>query len=157
METSIIVAIIGACVALLGILVTASIGFLTWSRNIKYQILKDERERLEKKSDFILEKYSDALLNNSINAKLVALLMYEFPKNVYEEFEKARKTGVFSTDDKKLKSEAMFTMTFEISKAVRDYNQKIQQTSEFIDKKFALKQFNEIISTFPSVMNIIVK
>ena len=86
METSIIVAIIGACVALLGVLITASIGFLTWSRNIKYQILK---------------QYSDSLTNNSINAKLVALIMYEFPKNVNNEFEKARKLGAFSNDDER--------------------------------------------------------
>ena len=155
METSIIVAIIGACVALLGVLITASIGFLTWSRNIKYQILKDERERLEKKSDFILEQYSDSLTNNSINAKLVALIMYEFPKNVNDEFEKARKLGVFSSDDEKMKKEAMFNMTFEISKAIRDYNKKIQQTSEFVDKKFALQQFNEIIKTFPKIIRYI--
>jgi len=155
METSIVVAIIGATVALFSVLVTALIGFLTWSRNIKYQILKDERERLEKKSDFLLEKYSDALINNVLNAKLVALIMYEFPKNVNEEFEKARKLGVFSTDEKLIKSEAMFNMTFEISKAIRDYNTQIQQTSEFIDKKFALKQFNEIIKTFPNIMKFV--
>ena len=152
METSIIVAIIGACVALLGMLITASIGFLTWSRNIKYQILKDERERLEKKSDFILEQYKDSLINNSINAKLVALIMYEFPKNVNDEFEKARKLGAFSNDNEKIKKEAMFSMTFEISKAIRDYSKKIQQTSEFVDKQFALQQFKEIIKIFPKII-----
>ena len=38
--------IVIALIALFGVLITAIIGFLTWSRNIKYQILKDQRERL---------------------------------------------------------------------------------------------------------------
>ena len=78
--------------------------------------------------------------------------MYEFPKNLNEEFQKSQESGVFSNNDKQLKKEALFNMTFEISKAIRNYSQQIQQTSEFVDKKIALKQFNEIIKTFPNIL-----
>jgi hypothetical protein len=141
--------IIVALVALFGVLVTASIGFLTWSRNLKYQILRDERDRLEKKGDFILEKFSECLAENKINAKLAALINFEFPKNVAEEFEKSVESGVFSTQDESKKKEAFFNMAYEISKAIRDYNIKIQRTSEFVDKQFAFKQLSEIAKIIP--------
>lgn len=136
-------------VALFGVLITASIGFLTWSRNLKYQILKDERDRLEKKGEFILEQYSKCLEENLINGRLAALIYHEFPKNVAEEFQKSIDDGVFLTDNETKKKEAYFNMAFEISKAIREYNIKIQQTNEFVDKQFALKQLSEIIKLVP--------
>jgi hypothetical protein len=143
-------AIIVALIALIGVIITAIIGLLTWSRNIKYQILKDERDRLEKKGEFILEKYSECLRDNSINARLAALINFEFPKNVAEEFERAIEKGVFTSDSEKDKKGAYFNLAFEISKAIRDYNIKIQQTSEFVDKKFVLDQLTDILKTFPN-------
>lgn len=145
-------AIVAALIALVGVLITAIIGFLTWSRNIKYQILKDERDRLEKKGEFILEKYSECLKENSINGRLAALINFEFPKNVAEEFERAIERGAFSSDNEKDKKEAYFNLAFEISRAIREYNIKIQQTSEFVDKKFAIDQLTEILKTFPNFL-----
>jgi hypothetical protein len=148
------VTIIVALIALVGVLITAIIGFLTWSRNIKYQIIKDERDRLERKGEFILEKYSECLKEKSIDGRLAALINFEFPKNVAEEFEIAIKNGVFSSDNQKDKKEAYFNLAFEISKAIRDYNIKIQQTSEFVDKKFVLDQLTEILKIFPNYLKI---
>jgi hypothetical protein len=143
------ISIVVSFIALFGVIITALIGFLTWSRNLKYQILKDERDRLEKKGEFVLDQYAKCLGDNSINAKLAAVLMYEFPKNVAEEFEKWRQDGVFSSDDEQKKKRAYFNIAFEISKAIRDYNKKIQQTNEFVDKQFALKQLTEIVKMIP--------
>lgn len=143
-----------ALIALLGVLLTAIFGFLTWSRNLKYQILKDERDRLEKKGDYVLEKYQNCLTENSIDGKFAALVQLEFPKAVGDEFYRALESGVFSSDDKNKKAKAYFNMAYEISKVVRDYNVRIQQTSEFVDKKFALEQFIKIADTFPTYFKL---
>ncbi|WP_287817743.1 hypothetical protein [Idiomarina sp.] len=54
MDNTIIVAMVGASVAFLSIEITTFLGFLNWSRNIRFQILKDERifaneEKFERK------------------------------------------------------------------------------------------------------------
>lgn len=136
-------------VTLLGVIFTALVGFLTWSKNLKYQILKDERDRLEKKAELVLELYKNAIFNNSINAKLASLVLIEFPKNVSDEFNKTVEDRVMSSEDIQLKKEAFFRMAYEISLAIKEYDNKILRNAQVVDLPFAKNQFIEIVKTIP--------
>ncbi|MHC4397530.1 MAG: hypothetical protein ACYS1A_17955 [Planctomycetota bacterium] len=137
--------IIGAAIALAGTFITAIIGLLTWTRNLKYQILRDERNRIEKKFEKYLDYYLDCLKKNSIEAPLAATFLHEFPESVRKEFDKALKDGAFSPSDVKVKQNAYFTMAFEMSKTIANYDQDIRKTYELVDPKKAFEIATEII------------
>ena len=120
---------------------------LTWTRNLKYQILRDERNRIEKKFERYLDYYLDCLKKNSIEAPLGAVFLYEFPESVRKEFDKALKGGAFSTNDVKVKQNAYFTMAFEMSKTIANYDQDIRKTYELVDPKKAFEIATEIIQS----------
>jgi Flp pilus assembly protein TadB len=91
MDNTIFIAIIGAGTALLSIVATAFLGFLTWSRNIRFQILKDERDRLESKFEVALELLKDGLSDGEVSGRLAAMCHHEFPENVRNEFKRLSK------------------------------------------------------------------
>jgi hypothetical protein len=147
MSDMVIGAIIGAAIALAGTLITAGIGLLTWTRNIRYQILRDERDRLGKRFEMCLDQYLDSLKKNSIDAPLGAAFEYEFPNAVRDEFERAVKSGAFSSSDKKVKQQAYFQMAFEMSKAIANYDKDIRKTYELVAPSKALQIASEIIQS----------
>lgn len=147
MDNTIIVAIIGASVAFLSIVVTALLGFLTWSRNIRFQILKDERDRLESKFEVALELLGKGLQNETIDGRLAAMCHHEFPENVSKEFVRLLDEKIFSHEQEFERKKAYFLMAHEMSKAVKEYNVKIQETAEVVDKEFAAKLAVNIIRT----------
>jgi len=137
--------IIVAVIALAGTFITAIIGLLTWRRNLKCQILRDERNRIEKKFERYLPCYLDCLKKNLIEARLGAAFLWEFPESVRKEFGKALKGGAFSANDVKVKQNAYFTMAFEMSKAIANYDQDIRKTYELVDTKKGFEIATEII------------
>lgn len=147
MDKTILVAIIGASVALTGIVVTTIFGFLTWSRNIRFQILKDERDRLEKKFETAMELLGKGLEDGTINGRLAAMCHHEFPENVRNEFIRLTESDVFSNEELFERKKAYFAMAHEMSKAIKEYNVKIQETAEVVDKEFATKLAVNIIRT----------
>ena len=147
MDNSIIVAMIGAGVALLGIIATGVLGFLTWSRNIRFQILKDERDRLESKFEQALDLLSDGLSDGTINGRLAAMCHHEFPENVRNEFIRLLDDKIFSHEEEYERKKAYFFMAHEMSKAIGEYNIKIQETAEVVDKDFAARLAISILKT----------
>lgn len=147
MGEAVIGTIIGAAIALTGTGITACIGLLTWTRSLKYQILKDERDRLEKKSERYLDYYLDCLKKNAIDAPLGAALLHEFPESVREEFQAALKSHAFGSDDTTSKQQAYFRMAFAMSKAVAEYEKDIRKTYELADPRKALQIVTDIIQS----------
>ena len=123
MSDAVIGAIIGAVVASIGTI----IGLLTWTRNLKYQILRDERDRIEKKFDLFLDYFLDCLKKNAIDAPLASTFTHEFPEPIRAEFEAAVQNGAFSNKaDPTVKKHAYFSMAFAMSKAKAEYEQEIR-------------------------------
>jgi hypothetical protein len=147
MSDTIIGAIIGAAIALAGTGITAFIGYLMWTRSLKYQILKGERDRLDKKFERYLDYYLDCLKKNSIDAPLGAKLAFEFPEPIKNQFSKAIKSGAFSTDDLKTKQEAYFGMAFEMSKILAEHEKEIRKTYELVDSKMAFQVVKDVIQS----------
>jgi hypothetical protein len=136
---------VAAIISLIGVLTTAIIGFLTWSRSLQFQILKEERQRFESKSKLLLDNFSDVLYNKEIDPRLIAMIRYEFPKNVRDEFEKILNDGVFETTDDSVKKKAYIGLVIEISKAINDYDTKIIKTAKGVNTEFAIKQLEETL------------
>ena len=142
MSDTIVGAIIGAAIASLG----SIIGLLTWTRNLKYQILRDERDRLEKKLDLFLNYYLDCLKKNAIDGPLASAFTYEFTEPIRVEFETAVQSGAFSNEvDTSVKQQAYFNMAYEMSKAKAEYEQEIRKTYELVDAKKAMEVARDII------------
>jgi len=138
-------AIIGAAIALAGTAITAIVGYLMWTRSLKYQILKGERDRLEKKFERYLDYYLDCLKKNAIDAPLGATLAFEFPGDIQKEFRDAIKSRAFSTDDLKAKQEAYFGMAFAMSKVLAEHEKEIRKTYELVDSKKAFQVIKDVI------------
>ena len=147
MNDAIVVAIIVASIALSGTFITVLIGLLKWKRNLKYQILRDEKDRLEKRFEICLDQYLDCLKKQAINAPLGAALLFEFPESVRDEFGTTLKSGAFSSSDLAIKQHAYFRMAFEMSKAIANYDKKIHKTYELVSPTKALKIASEIIQS----------
>lgn len=147
MSDIIVGAVIGAIIALAGIVITATIGLLTWTRNLKYQILRDERNRLEKKFEIYLDSYLDCLKKNAIDAPLGAIFAHEFPEHVRNEFQEAVKRRAFSSEDPKVKQQAYFKMAYAMSKAIAEYEKEIRKTYELVDPRKALQIAYDIIQS----------
>jgi len=145
MSDTIIGIIIGASIALAGTILTGVIGLLTWTRNLRYQILRDERNRLEKRFEICLDQYLDSLKRQSIDAPLGAAFEFEFPEAVRNEFNTTLKSGAFSSSDLKVKQQAFFRMAFEMSKAIANYDKDIRKTYELVAPSKALQIASEII------------
>ena len=141
-------AIVGATVALIGIIVTAGLGLLTWTRNLKCQILRDERDRLEKKFGIFLDYYLNCLKKNAIDAPLGAAFAHEFPEPLRAEFENAVQNGAFSSNvDTHVKQHAYFKMAYAMSKAIAEYEKEIRKTYELVDPRRALDIATDIIQS----------
>lgn len=147
MDTTVIIGIIGALSALAGVIITTILGFLIWSRNIRFQILKDERDRLESKFETALTLLQTGIIEGTINARLAAMCNHEFPKDVREEFEQMVNDKVFSSTDESTKKQAYFSMAHAMSKAIQEYNVKIQETAEVVNKEFAVQLAKNIINS----------
>ncbi|MHC4425736.1 MAG: hypothetical protein ACYSYV_06545 [Planctomycetota bacterium] len=147
MSETIIGVIIGASIALTGTAITAVIGLLTWTRSLKYQILRDERDRLEKKCERYLDYYLDCLKKDAIDAPLGAALVHEFPEAIRDEFSAALKDRAFGSDDTKTKQQAYFRMAFAMSKAIAEYEKDIRKTYELVDPRKALQIATDIIQS----------
>jgi len=140
MNDTVISAIIVAATAL----VATFASLFSWRRNLKLQILRDERKRLEKRFEICLAQYLDCLKKQSIDAPLGAALLFEFPESVRDEFGTALKSGVFSSNDLKEKQQAYFRMAFEMSKAIANYDDLIRRTHRLVDAKKAVERVSEI-------------
>lgn len=147
MDNTITVAVIGASVAFLSVVITTFLGFLTWSRSIRFQILKDERDRLENKFEVALDLLSTGLKEGTINGRLAAMCHHEFPENVRTEFTRLLDERIFSHEEELERKKAYFLMAHEMSKAVKEYNVKIQETAEVVDKEFAARLAVNILRT----------
>lgn len=147
MTDTIIGAIIGAAIALAGTGITAFLGYLMWTRSLKYQILKGERDRLEKKFERYLDYYLDCLKKNAVDAPLGATLAYEFPEAIQKQFREAIKSGAFSTDDLKIKQEAYFEMAYAMSKVLAEHEKDIRKTYELIDPQKPFQVVKDVIQS----------
>ena len=145
METTIIVAIIGAVTALFGVLITAALGFLTWSRNIQHRILTEERNRLEDKFEKALDLLHEGLREGMIHARLYAMCAIEFPENVQKQFQKLLESSVFESNEDFEKKKAMFEMSKEMSLAIKEYDENIRKNATVVDKEFAARMASEIL------------
>lgn len=145
MENMLIVAIIGSVTALAGVLITAALGFLTWSRNIQHRILTEERNRLEDKFEKALDLLHEGLKEGTIHARLYAMCAIEFPENVQERFQEIVEANVFEAEKAIEKKKAIFDMSMEMSVAIKGYDENIRKNATVVDKEFALKMASEIL------------
>ncbi|QDT25482.1 hypothetical protein Enr10x_07780 [Gimesia panareensis] len=144
-DTALIIALIGSGTAFLGIIVTTLFGFLTWSRNIKFQILKDERDRFEEKAQIVLEHYHEALNTGKLDVKYVAVILYEFPSEVSKIFRSSMEADVLNAKDIETKQAEYMKLALAMSKSIDNYSQQIKKTAEVVDKKFAMELAMDIV------------
>lgn len=147
MSDTIIGTIIGAAIALAGTAITAIVGYRTWTRNLKYQILKGERDRFEKKFEKYLDYYLECLKKNAIDAPLGATLAFEFPEAIKKQFREAIESGAFSSNDPKVKQKAYFQMAFEMSKVLAEHETEIRKTCELVDSKKSFQVVKDVIQS----------
>jgi hypothetical protein len=147
MSDTIFGVIIGASIALVGTAITAIFGYFMWALSLKYQILKGERDRLEKKFERYLDYYLDCLKKNAIDAPLGAALTFEFPKAIQNQFGEALRNGAFASNDPKVKQKAYFDMAFAMSKILAKHEEEIRKTYEHVDPKKAFQVVKEVIQS----------
>ena len=144
---AIIGASIGGAVVLVATIITSGIALLTWTRNIKFEILKDERDRLDQQFELALESFHEGLKSGELPAMLVAKFQHEFPANVRKEFNETISQNILSGSNDEAKQQAYVRLSFEMAKAISKRNAEIRKTAEVVDSQFALNVAMEIIKS----------
>lgn len=127
MSEALIGVLVGGIIASIAPIAQLIYNHFHWKRETKLAYLKEERLRLERKNNEVLEMVNNALLNEMVSNKLACELLVHLPKSVVNLYQ-----GYISRNDKsdKAKNELFFDITIELGKTVADVDEQIKKLLE---------------------------